>query len=98
MPLTSSQLWHLMEQRANKKKVPEPYKTFEDGFAVWVYPMAFGNGRLCYGMPDRAGYEKAWCYKSVEAAFEAADKWDGSGTPEGWKKDIQTQVYRKEFE
>ena len=76
-----------------------PYKVFGDGMAVWVYPMAYGNGRLCWGYVDNhLTYEKGWCYKSCEAAFEAADKWDGTGEPSGWKKNLQTQEYRKEFE
>jgi len=66
--------------------------------AVWVYAMAYGNGRLCHGYPERAGHERGWCYKSVESAFEAADAWDGTGIPQGWKKDLQTQEYRKEYE
>ncbi len=96
--MNSDQLFHLLESRSTTKTA-EPYKTFPDGMAVWVYPMAYGNGRLCYGhADDRYCYESAWCYRSVEAAFDAADAWDGTGIPEGWKKDIQTQEYRKEFE
>lgn len=96
--LSSQQLSHLLEYRSTGK-TPEPYKTFHDGMAVWVYPMAFGNGRLCHGYANnRYGYERAWCFRSVEAAFEAADDWDGEGEPEGWKKNLQTQTYRKEYE
>lgn len=98
MPLTSSQLFHLIESQS-MTKCPEPYKVFPDGMAVWVYAMAYGNGRLCWGREeDRSGYAKFWCYKSVEAAFQAADEWEGQNDPEGWKKNGQTQEYRKEFE
>ena len=98
MPLNSQQLLHLLES-SSKTITPHPYKVFDDGMAVWVYPMAYGNGRLLHGhADDKCGYERGWCYKSVEAAFQAADKWNGQGIPEGWKKDIQTQEYRKEFE
>lgn len=75
-----------------------PYKTFEGGMGVWIFPMAYGNGRLAYGPVGQPFIDKAWCYKSVEAAFEAADKWDGEGDPEGWKKSLQTGIYREEFE
>lgn len=96
--ITAPQLQHLADAK-DISRVPDPYRVFPDGMAVWVYAMTFGNGRLCYGhSEDRYGYESGWCYRSVEAAFEAADNWDGQGEPEGWKKSLQTQEYRKEFE
>ena len=98
--MTEAQRNHLQAGRLSYSTcvlIP-PYKELPEGMGIWVYAMNFGNGRLCYGEIGDAGYAKGWCYKSCEAAFEAADKWDGQGCPEGWKKDLQTQEYRKEFE
>jgi hypothetical protein len=94
--LTIRQRQHIERNRVGW---PKPYKLFDDGMCIYIYSMAYGNGRLCYGhSDDRYGFSKFWCYKSLEAAFSAADEWDGSGEPHKWKKNGQTQEYRKEYE
>ncbi|WP_217924850.1 hypothetical protein [Miltoncostaea oceani] len=65
----------------------------ELGFEISLYPMLFGNVRLCVGAAGASTYDRAWCYRDHAApgAFEAAETWDGSGLPPGsWYRDLST--------
>ena len=73
-----------------------PYRVIGE-LCIWVYAMAYGNGRLCVGhKDDRTGYDRGFCYQGIDKAFAAADEWDGEGDPPRWFKNLQTHRYRKD--
>lgn len=67
-------------------------RELDGGVLIVVYPMAFGNGRVCLGtLEDRSGFDDAWCYATCEQAIEAAAIWDGAGDPPvGWHRHIRS--------
>lgn len=64
------------------------FRQFEDGGDACIAPLMF-TAAILYGLSDFS-YEDRWCYKSVEAAKEALDAWDGTGEPEGWHRHPMT--------
>lgn len=67
----------------------EFWKPLSDGREVTIYPLLYGKGRLCVGpLADPDGYDIAYRYESVEAAIEAAQRWDEEADehPEGYEK------------
>lgn len=53
------------------------WKPLADGREVTVYPLAYGEARLCVGpLADPQGYDTAYRYKTVADAQMAAEEWD----------------------
>ena len=87
--LTHDQKLHAMQ--GVLCKTTKPYRVFADSTAVWVYAMLYGNARLCIGtLEDNFGFERGFCYETLEKAFAAVDAWDGTGEPAGWHRCLQT--------
>lgn len=53
----------------------------EDGLAtgreITVYPLLWGNGRLCEGVLAEITYDQEWSYETIGEAVHAAEEWDG---------------------
>lgn len=49
-----------------------------DGREVVVYPQLFGAGQVCLGPidPSDIGFDKAWMYRTLDEALEAAENFD----------------------
>lgn len=64
------------------------------GVEITLYPMMFGNTRLCIGEPGDDWLLHAWCFAAehLEAAIECAQTWDGVGDkpPGPWHRDVHT--------
>lgn len=72
----------------------------ESGHELVLYAMAYGNVRLCIGVPAALTYDRGWCYRSHASgdAFAAVESWDGSGVPPGrWYKDLGTGEIRDDM-
>lgn len=67
-------------------------RQLDDGRAVYLLPMTYGNLRLAIGERDCQGFDDVWCYqaKQDDAAWAAALGWDGEGEPEGWYRHPET--------
>jgi len=46
-----------------------------EGREIVVYPLLYGEARLCTGRIDRDGWERAFDYKTTEEAIRAAEAW-----------------------
>lgn len=69
------------------------------GHELVLYPMAFGNTRLCRGLPGAPTYERGWCYRHHAGAdaLAALEGWDGEDVPPGrWYKDLGTGEVRND--
>lgn len=69
-------------------------KLFEDGTEAVVAPL-FSTAAILHVLNDW-GYENRWCYKTVQAAKDALDAWDGTGEPEGWHRHPTTGRRRED--
>lgn len=63
-------------------------RILEDGRELVLYPMVFGNLRLCLGDPALNYYEAAWCFHDRAAAFLALFEWNGQGDPQDFFKRV----------
>lgn len=63
-------------------------RLLEDGRELTLYPMLFGNTRLCIGDPDESFYDQGWCYHDTVAAVIELATWDGVGEPAGYYKRV----------
>ena len=63
-------------------------RLLEDGRELCLYPMLFGNTRLCLGWPSLGGYDAGWCFHDTGAAKRALAFWDGDGDPPGYFKRV----------
>lgn len=61
-------------------------RKLDDGRVIVVYPLLFGNARLCVGPDDGLTIDDEWHYESSMLACMAADLWGGEGEPESWHR------------
>ena len=61
-----------------------------DGQELTLYPMLFGNTRLCIGDPGLGVFDRAWCYHDTAVAITALRTWDGDDEPPGYFKEAGT--------
>lgn len=74
------------------------WRLTEDGYEITVYPMTFGNARICISESGSDAMLDAWCYQSdrsgdgLSKAVRGASEWDGKGNdpPGGWYRNPQT--------
>ena len=59
------------------------WRDMHDGRELTLYPMLFGNVRLCIGVQGAETYDDGWCFQDLDAALEAFANWDGVGEPAG---------------
>lgn len=59
-----------------------------DGLELVLYPMLFGNTRLCLGLPEAHSYDRGWCFHDRGAAVSALLTWDGDDDPPGFFKRV----------
>jgi hypothetical protein len=67
------------------------YRALDDGRELVLYPMLFGNVRLCLGPQGWPAYDAGWCYQAAHRRDAAVDlaTWDGNGDPPGqWIKRV----------
>lgn len=65
------------------------HRDLDDGRVLVLYPMLFGNLRLCVGPQNEGWYDKGWCYQEPQRRDALTDfaTWDGVGDPPGdWHK------------
>lgn len=69
------------------------------GWEITLYPILFGNTRLCVGEPGAGTFERGWCFAAEHAAgaLSCARTWDGVGDepPGPWHRDLQRNVRRE---
>jgi hypothetical protein len=63
-------------------------RLLEDGRELTLYPMLFGNVRLCLGWPNLGYYDQGWCFHDRAAALSALLTWEGEGDPPGYFKRV----------
>lgn len=64
------------------------WKPLADGREVTVYPLMFGEGKLCVGpLADPIGFDDGFVYAELQLAVEAAQEWNPEvdEIPIGWK-------------
>lgn len=86
MTYQSHKLNDLWELDGYRKELP-------DGRYIAILVMLF-NARIV--VVNGQFIERGWCYANVEKAKKYFALWDGTGEPDGWHKNIQTQEYRQE--
>lgn len=67
------------------------HRDLPDGRVLVLYPMLFGNTRLCVGPQNEGFYDRGWCYQSAAIidALTALATWDGVDVPPGdWIKEV----------
>lgn len=67
------------------------HRDLDDGRVLVLYPMLFGNMRLCVGPQDEGWYDRGWCYQETHRldALAALASWDGADVPPGiWIKEV----------
>lgn len=69
-----------------------------DGRELVLYPMLFGNSRLCIGEEGAPTFDNGYCYQRTDLAFAALNDWDGSGDPHGYYRNLATDHRQPEFE
>lgn len=57
-----------------------------EGAYAGVKPLIFHYTMIFGIIGDTLGYEKRYCYKTIEGALQALEAWDGTGDPEGWHR------------
>lgn len=67
-----------------------------DGRWLSLWPMAFGNTRLCINVPEESlmFFADFYCYHDTARGLHAVRTWDGEGDPEGWVRHIGTHRRR----
>lgn len=67
------------------------FRVLECGDAIAVYPMGYGNARVCLVEPHTGSIANAYCYAGPRLAIEAAKLWSGEGDPiDGWHRNPHT--------
>lgn len=69
------------------------HRDLDDGRVLVLYPMLFGNVRLCVGPQRGYGYDRGFCYQEPARfdALMALATWDGNDVPPGdWIKEVGT--------
>jgi len=61
-------------------------RRLDDGRVLVVYPLLWGNARLCCGPDDGLTIDNEWHYESSDLAIFAAAVWDGENEPTGWHR------------
>jgi hypothetical protein len=82
--LFAARLEELQETRPGALGV----RVLDDGRQLTLYPMLFGNTRLCLGWPSFGTYDAGWCYHDTAASLAALQTWDGDGDPPGYFKRV----------
>jgi len=71
------------------------HRDLGNGFEVCVYPLFFGEARLCFGRRHSGDIDRVFYYHQRDVAVAAAHGWAGEGDPAiGWYRDVHGRRWR----
>jgi hypothetical protein len=73
-------------------------RVLPDGRELSLWPMLFGNTRLCIGWPGVGAFDDGYCFHHAALGVAAVLGWDGSGDPAGWYKHLGSGRVQAQYE
>lgn len=85
-----------MTDQTNPRPGSLYYRPLPDGYEIVVYPLTFGEARLCYSRQHDDDTLDTFYYHDRSRAIAAAREWTGKGDPkdDGWYRHLNTDRRR----